>query len=175
MIANKMGEKSDSTKGIPAEYAESAREFILQVVKNNFGGNIAEAARAFGVKPPSLGDLLKSSRGVGIKIAIGVANHLQIPLDEVIGRKMGNCQRLRDLSGWAAAEAEARRQHKELPDFSFWAAGETLVPIARQVTAEYVATTARSWLENATDEQRSEAEKFEVRSQAANPKRTPRD
>lgn len=63
---------------------ERLRRKLEQLRDERFGGNLSATARALGITPPTLSDILKQKRGVGLDVLVRLADFFSESLDVLV-------------------------------------------------------------------------------------------
>lgn len=88
-----------------------------------------------------------------------------LPSSAIVPSERERRRRFGELSGWAEAEAEAKRQFEGIPEAAFAAARSTSgQPLPELVDVTTVARWATTWLEQLSREERHAAEQAELRA-----------
>ncbi len=74
-----------SRKSLDDERNEAVRAVVSAHVKERFDGNQTDAARAYGVKQPTLNDFLNRRSGAGVALLVGFARAAGVSLDSMLG------------------------------------------------------------------------------------------
>jgi transcriptional regulator with XRE-family HTH domain len=85
------------------------RELLRDLKENHYKSNAA-LARALGVEPPTVTEILNSKRGVGLELLEAIADLTGRSLDDLCGRAPARTGTLAAHGRWTAARADAERQ-----------------------------------------------------------------
>lgn len=83
---------------------------ILEELKATRYKTTAALARALGVEPPTITEILQENRGVGLDVLIAVADLTGQTIDALVGRSARDHATLGSLPQWPAARAEAEKR-----------------------------------------------------------------
>lgn len=150
-----------SSKTIGPDRNEAVRRFVREQIRDVFDGNQKAAAKAYGVTPSALSELLSDKRGAGMKLLDGIAKSTGKSVDEIVGGPAHAPQPVRTVyaerypmfrnsPGWSEALAEARKARPFYPDYAWNAAGETSALVLERVTPDQVIRFAQAWLDTLT-------------------------
>jgi len=134
-------------KKLSQDRQDAARTFIRAIVEKDFGGNVTQAAKRFGVAQSMLSEFLAGGRGAGTKLLSGVADYAHVTWDEIVGRSGGSSfLMLRQHSDWERVVALASEQHRgEIEEQFFRDAGEwsSVTGLPERIDVPFVAALAR--------------------------------
>jgi transcriptional regulator with XRE-family HTH domain len=145
-------------KSLPDEEGAHVRRAAQDVVDGAFGGRIGEAAKAMGVSPPYLSQILNGKAGAGFKLLRGLSqvtgvseadlrlgktsNRLPAP-SEVAGMGAMITKRPASLlEGWEEAVSQARAENPTVPAWAWDEAALLAAPEGAQATPTLVADLA---------------------------------
>ena len=134
------------TRALASDEAGRVKEALQRLLTE--AGTQRELARRIGVTPQAISRILTGG-DAGPALARKVADAMGVPLEMLLRGEEGEAAsgslepRFSSLTGWAAAEAEARRRYRHIPEAAWQAVGNlrgAAVPV--RVTADWIAQLA---------------------------------
>ncbi len=143
-----MPSQHQGPRSLTPEESQRVRVVLERMIEEV--GTQSELARRLGVSPQAVSRVLKGEQA-GVTLARRLADATGQRIEQIIGASGSDTAaplepRLSNLSGWEAAESEARRRFKYVPEAAWDAVRNirTAKP-PQHVTAEWIGAIASDW------------------------------
>lgn len=139
--------KRQGPRSLSPEESARIRTIVERLVEE--AGTQSELARRLGVSSQAISRVMKGEQA-GVTLARRIADATGTRIEHLLGGEAGGEERmeprLSSLVGWDAAEAEARRRFRFVPD-SAWDAVRNLrtAQPPRVITADWIGSIASDW------------------------------
>lgn len=115
---------SVSEKSLTPDRNEHLRALVTELVRTDFDGNRASAARGLKVSQSYIQEFLGGSRGAGRKLLEALSDYTKRSVDDMLGRPTLERDPVQGtlgaIPGWAEAFAEAQRKYgRTIPPWAF--------------------------------------------------------
>lgn len=139
-----------ANKSLPADRNEALRAEVAALIRQDFGGVMSAAARAFSVTPAALSEFLKGSRGAGPKLLNGIADYTGRSTDDLYGRpplvrEVLGYLKVRAHTQWKERSEEAKAKARTVTPEQIERSGDVaLSKLPTELTADFILRLAEA-------------------------------